>query len=76
MWELQLGSVEHVVAPNYEHVKYTAQWAAAYPDANVYGAQALEHTSSTRDRSFFPCRLPRPCALVPFCLSVPLSVCV
>jgi hypothetical protein len=30
-----------VVAPNFEHVKYTAQWAAAFPNANVYGAQAL-----------------------------------
>ena len=34
----QLGRVEHVVAPNYEHVKYVAQWAAQWPDAHVYGA--------------------------------------
>jgi hypothetical protein len=36
-----LGPVRHVVAPNYEHLKYTAQWLAAYPDARGYGCPGL-----------------------------------
>jgi hypothetical protein len=36
-----LGPVRHVVAPNYEHLKYTAQWLAAYPDAIGYGCPGL-----------------------------------
>jgi hypothetical protein len=36
-----LGPVRHVVAPNYEHVKYARQWLDAYPDAVGYGCPGL-----------------------------------
>lgn len=32
-----LGTVKHIVSPNYEHVKYAQQWIEAYPDAVAYG---------------------------------------
>eukprot|EP00667_Euglena_gracilis_P009507 EG_transcript_9661 len=32
-----LGPVHHIVSPNFEHVKYAAQWIAAYPEATAYG---------------------------------------
>lgn len=32
-----LGPVRHIVSPNFEHVKYAAQWIAAYPEATAYG---------------------------------------
>lgn len=37
----ELGPVEHVVAPNYEHVKYAASWRAAFPDATLWGCPGL-----------------------------------
>jgi hypothetical protein len=36
-----LGSVKHVVSPNYEHVKWAAQWKEAYPDATLYGCPGM-----------------------------------
>lgn len=36
-----LGRVAHVVSPNYEHVKYAAQWKRAYPDATLYACPGL-----------------------------------
>ena len=36
-----LGPVRHVVAPNFEHVKYAAQWLSAYPEARGYGCPEL-----------------------------------
>ena len=37
-----LGRVAHVVSPNYEHVKYAAQWKEAFPDAVLYGCPGLK----------------------------------
>jgi hypothetical protein len=37
----QLGIVKYVVSPNYEHVKYAAQWARAYPDATIWACPGL-----------------------------------
>lgn len=34
----ELGEVKHIVSPNYEHIKYAAQWIDAFPAANSYGA--------------------------------------
>ena len=30
------GGIGHIVAPNYEHLKYTKQWSEKYPDACIY----------------------------------------
>lgn len=35
------GGVGHIIAPSYEHLKYTAQWAEKYPDANMYACPGL-----------------------------------
>jgi hypothetical protein len=35
------GGVGHIIAPNYEHLKYTKQWADTYPTANVYACPGL-----------------------------------
>ena len=37
----QIGTVKHVVSPNYEHVKFAYQWAERYPDANIWGCPGL-----------------------------------
>ena len=48
-WEPELGAclealgggVGHIIAPSYEHLKYTQQWATQYPDADVYACPGL-----------------------------------
>lgn len=35
------GGVGHIVSPNYEHLKYAAQWHAKYPDAKMYACPGL-----------------------------------
>lgn len=37
-----LGPVRHVVSPNYEHVKWAAQWKDAYPDATLWGCPGMK----------------------------------
>lgn len=37
-----LGPVRHVVSPNYEHVKWAAQWKEAYPDATLWGCPGMK----------------------------------
>ena len=37
----KLGTVRHVISPNYEHVKYASQWADHYPDAKMWGCPGL-----------------------------------
>ncbi|KAL3779179.1 hypothetical protein ACHAW5_009376 [Stephanodiscus triporus] len=37
----RLGTVAHVISPNYEHVKYARQWAEHYPNARVWGCPGL-----------------------------------
>jgi hypothetical protein len=39
-----LGTVKHVVSPNYEHVKWAAQWKQAFPDATLYGSPGMMTT--------------------------------
>ncbi len=41
----ELGRVAHIVAPNLFHHLYAGQWAAAYPEATVYGAEGLQKKS-------------------------------
>jgi len=36
-----IGTVKHVVSPNYEHVKFAYQWAERYPDASMWGCPGL-----------------------------------
>ena len=36
-----IGSVRHVVSPNYEHVKFAYQWAERYPDACIWACPGL-----------------------------------
>lgn len=36
-----IGTVKHVVSPNYEHVKFAYLWAERYPDANIWGCPGL-----------------------------------
>jgi len=36
-----LGEVEHIVSPNYEHVKYAKQWSEYYTNAKVWGCPGL-----------------------------------
>ena len=35
------GGVGHIIAPSYEHLKYTQQWHLQYPDATMYGCPGL-----------------------------------
>jgi len=37
----EVGTVKHVVSPNYEHVKYAKQWAEAYPEANMWACPGM-----------------------------------
>eukprot|EP00571_Detonula_confervacea_P014179 CAMPEP_0172308770 /NCGR_PEP_ID=MMETSP1058-20130122/9271_1 /TAXON_ID=83371 /ORGANISM="Detonula confervacea, Strain CCMP 353" /LENGTH=347 /DNA_ID=CAMNT_0013021265 /DNA_START=236 /DNA_END=1277 /DNA_ORIENTATION=+ len=37
----KLGTVAHVISPNYEHVKYAYQWAEQYPNAKMWGCPGL-----------------------------------
>jgi hypothetical protein len=37
----KLGTVSHIVSPNYEHVKYAQEWAEYYPHAKVWGCPGL-----------------------------------
>ena len=36
-----LGEVGALIAPNYEHLKYIAQWATRYPEAQVWACPGL-----------------------------------
>ncbi|CAE7400250.1 unnamed protein product, partial [Symbiodinium necroappetens] len=38
----QLGPVRHIVSPNFEHVKWAAQWKAAFPDATLWGTPGMK----------------------------------
>jgi len=40
----QLGTVRHVVSPNYEHVKFANQWANQYPLANMWACPGMMAT--------------------------------
>lgn len=45
----KLGTVAHVISPNFEHVKYASQWAEQYPDAKMWGCPGLaEQEPETR----------------------------
>lgn len=45
----QFPNITYIVSPNYEHVKYAAQWAQAYPNAELWACPGLmERESSTR----------------------------
>lgn len=37
----KIGTVKHVVSPNYEHVKYAKSWNDAYPDANMWACPGM-----------------------------------
>eukprot|EP01083_Nonionella_stella_P137810 419327_1 len=37
----KLGTVKHVVSPNYEHIKYAKEWQDAYPDALMWACPGL-----------------------------------
>ena len=37
----KIGTVKHVVSPNYEHVKYARQWGEYYKDANIWGCPGI-----------------------------------
>lgn len=37
----ELGPVRHIVAPNYEHVKWAQQWRDAYPEATLWGTPGM-----------------------------------
>ncbi|CAK9020454.1 unnamed protein product [Durusdinium trenchii] len=37
----ELGPVQHVVSPNFEHVKYAKQWKEAYPEATLWGSPGM-----------------------------------
>jgi Domain of unknown function (DUF4336) len=37
----QLGTVRHVVSPNFEHVKFAKQWADHYPDASMWACPGM-----------------------------------
>lgn len=41
----ELGPVESLVAPNYEHVKHASAWLAAYPQARGYGCPGLREAA-------------------------------
>ncbi|CAE7705894.1 unnamed protein product, partial [Symbiodinium microadriaticum] len=38
----QLGPVRHIVSPNFEHVKWAAQWKEAFPDATLWGTPGMK----------------------------------
>ena len=38
----KLGTVKYVVSPNYEHLKYAAQWHESFPDAEMWGCPGLK----------------------------------
>jgi hypothetical protein len=35
------GEVKHIIAPNYEHLKYIKEWAIRYPKASLYACPGL-----------------------------------
>jgi len=37
----KLGTVKHVISPNYEHIKYAKEWQEAYPDALMWACPGL-----------------------------------
>jgi hypothetical protein len=37
----QLGNVKYVVSPNYEHLKFAAQWYQSFPQADMWGCPGL-----------------------------------
>lgn len=37
----KLGQVQHIVSPNYEHVKFAPVWHQAYPDARCWACPGL-----------------------------------
>lgn len=37
----RLGTVKHVVSPNYEHVKYAKDWQKVYINANFWACPGL-----------------------------------
>ena len=41
-----LGHVEHIVSPNYEHVKYAKMWNDYYPNAKMWGCPGLSDLES------------------------------
>lgn len=37
-----LGTLKHIVSPNYEHIKFARQWKEEWPDAVLYGCPGLK----------------------------------
>ena len=37
-----LGTVKHIVSPNFEHLKYAKMWKRAYPNATLWGCPGLK----------------------------------
>jgi len=37
----QLGTVRHIISPNYEHVKFAKMWGDNYPDAYMWGCPGM-----------------------------------
>ena len=38
----KIGTVKHVVSPNYEHVKYAKEWQEAFPEANMWACPTVD----------------------------------
>jgi hypothetical protein len=37
----KLGTVKHVISPNYEHVKFAKMWGEAFPEAKMWGCPGM-----------------------------------
>lgn len=37
----KLGTVKHIVSPNYEHLKYAKMWADHFKEANIWGCPGM-----------------------------------
>mmetsp|Transcript_33600 Transcript_33600/g.75425 ORF Transcript_33600/g.75425 Transcript_33600/m.75425 type:complete len:333 (+) Transcript_33600:20-1018(+) len=42
-----LGPVRHIVSPNFEHVKWAAQWKEAFPEAILWGTPGMREKFPT-----------------------------
>ena len=52
--------MKHVVSPNYEHVKWAAQWKEAFPEATLYGQRRPYHIHQPAFQSLHSCLRKKP----------------
>eukprot|EP00979_Chaetoceros_neogracilis_P011530 scaffold2895_cov279-Chaetoceros_neogracile.AAC.3 len=52
----KLGTVKHIISPNYEHLKFAKMWADGFPEANMWACPGLMEREAGRWTGEIPYR--------------------